>query len=199
VSFESYSQAGQDRFVWEIFGRKETGSFIDIGSGHAWEYSNTFGLEKKGWCGFLFDQFHYQKDPSCSSFVRRRAVMVEGDVISTLPKWIDPAFTEWISYLSIDVDGDSARALAVALDLPVSYGVITIEHDWYHRGRDLRDLERHLLTTNGYDLVCQDVSWGQGPYEDWWVNPKVVPQATRDRFRCRNRWWRDIPNIMADL
>lgn len=198
MSFESYSQAGQDRFVWEILDRPCSGTFIDVGSGHARDYSNTYGLEQKGWIGFLIDRFHWNKDPSCAD-IARRGVMLEGEASEMLRRVAEIHRVKWADYLSIDVDGDSGKVLSTALDLGIGYGVITIEHDWYLRGKELRDLERHLLRAKGYDLVCEGVSWGQGPFEDWWAHPQCVSPDSRDKFRCRNRWWRDIPHIMDDL
>jgi hypothetical protein len=197
TAFQSYSQAGQDLFVWEIYQHRTDGVFLDIGSGHAIEYNNTWGLEQMGWGGRLFDKHHYRDDPSCANVNRSRSLMIVGDAIETILKQsID---LRHIDYLSLDIDGDSARALQVLLCLKIRFGVITIEHDWYACGPALRDVERELLERAGYDLVCADVSWGLGPFEDWWADPQWIPKEQRDKFRCRRRWWRDIPHIADSL
>jgi hypothetical protein len=199
MSFPSQSQAGQDRFIWELFEHVDGGTFFDVGSGHAWEYSNTFALEVyHGWGGYLFDRHHYQQDPTCRDY-NRSSAMIVGDAAQNLLGDTRFLSIKWIDYLSLDVDGDSGKVLAVLLEMGISYGAITIEHDWYSRGRDLRDLERRLLRSAGYDLVCSDISWGQGPFEDWWVHAGKFSLAQRDKFRCNNRWWRDVPHIMDDL
>ena len=57
---------------------------------------------------------------------------------------------------------------------------MTIEHDQYRVGTELRDYLRKRLTELGYVLLCADVVMPDSPYEkfgafeDWWVNPELV-------------------------
>ncbi len=52
---ESYSQWGEDRLVWEHFGRPGTGTFLEAGALHPSNLSQTYFLEKMGWSGVLIE------------------------------------------------------------------------------------------------------------------------------------------------
>jgi FkbM family methyltransferase len=59
-----YSQAGQDKWVYEFFKGKTNGYFIDIGANDGVQYSNTYILEKQlNWNGLCVeaDPFVYEK------------------------------------------------------------------------------------------------------------------------------------------
>ncbi len=52
---QSYSQWGEDRLVWEHFGRRDFGTFLEAGALHPSNLSQTYFLEKKGWHGVLVE------------------------------------------------------------------------------------------------------------------------------------------------
>jgi FkbM family methyltransferase len=45
----------QDELVWEYFGRRDTGFFVEVGANHPKEGSQTWLLEQKGWRGILVE------------------------------------------------------------------------------------------------------------------------------------------------
>ncbi len=49
------SQCGEDRILWQVFMRRRTGYFIEIGAYDGVTLSNTYFLEQKGWCGLLVE------------------------------------------------------------------------------------------------------------------------------------------------
>lgn len=52
----SYSQFGQDLFVFEkLFGRKKSGFFVDVGGHHPVEGNNTYLFEQNGWEGIAIE------------------------------------------------------------------------------------------------------------------------------------------------
>ncbi len=56
LNFESYSQHGQDAFIWNfIFDRKEEGVFLDVGGNDPVIINNSYLFETKGWTGFAFE------------------------------------------------------------------------------------------------------------------------------------------------
>jgi len=57
TEIQSYSQHGQDRFVYETFfkDRVEPGVFVDIGAYNGTLYSNTLLFEKLGWTGLCVE------------------------------------------------------------------------------------------------------------------------------------------------
>ncbi len=63
----SYSQFSEDRLVWEFFGGKPGGFFLEIGANDPENLSQTFLLERNGWEGILVEP---QRD--CCERLRQR-------------------------------------------------------------------------------------------------------------------------------
>ena len=55
TAMKSFSQFGEDALVWEHFGRKPDGFFVEVGANHPTELSNTWFLEQRGWSGVLIE------------------------------------------------------------------------------------------------------------------------------------------------
>lgn len=56
LKVKSYSQFGQDFFVYDmIFGKKKDGFFLDIGANDPIEINNSYLLEQNGWKGIAFE------------------------------------------------------------------------------------------------------------------------------------------------
>lgn len=185
----SYSQAGQDRFVYEILNHKPDGTFLDIGCHDGRKHSNSLALEELGWRGLLVD---IQTFPGlagrASDFIVCDAVTADWKRIFEL---YFPGKTE-IDYLSLDVDEATTATLRRLLEVPIRYRVITIEHDLYRLGMRAAALpQRDLLAHTDYDLLCRDVcvgpgEWGPGgPFEDWWVSHELSTDENRRRFLCQ--------------
>ena len=51
----SYSQCGEDRLIWKLFGYQSTGTYVDIGCHHPTNYSVTYLLYIAGWRGLVVD------------------------------------------------------------------------------------------------------------------------------------------------
>jgi hypothetical protein len=179
----SYSQAGQDRFVYEVLIKTGVlqhamGTFIDIGCAGN-ELSNTRALEEMGWLGLLVDiapQPETTKRPS-------RFMQADATKADLMIRW------STVDYLSLDVDEATLDALKnLPLD-KVRFRVITIEHDAYRFGDKLRPFEREILTKAGYKLICADVC-NPVPFEDWWVDAPYEKYA--ERFKCQGKHWTEI-------
>lgn len=166
----SYSQAGQDRFVHAIIPR--TGTFIDIGCGGK-QFSNTLGLEELGWVGILIDNRPNALDVKRS----RDSKFICGDARSVDWRGIAPMW----DYLSLDVDEHSLDALRnMPLDR-MRFRIITAEHNLY-LSPSLKEPMSKLLADNDYICVCDNVCNENLPFEDWWVTPELYAEAKR--FRC---------------
>lgn len=86
-----------------------------------------------------------------------------------------------IDYLSMDIEGHEYIALKDFNFNEFEIGVMTIEHNLYCDGRERKDLVYNLLTSKGFtrvveDAVCCDQNplWHNKPYEDWYVNNKLL-------------------------
>src|SRR5438552_3236195 len=51
----SYSQFGEDIFLWEYFGGKTDGFFVEAGANHPTRCSQTCLFEEQGWKGILVE------------------------------------------------------------------------------------------------------------------------------------------------
>lgn len=61
---KSYSQFGEDIFVWHLL-RKKKGVYVDVGAYHPILYSNTYSFYKSGWRGVVIDP-----NPLCEELFR---------------------------------------------------------------------------------------------------------------------------------
>lgn len=50
-----YSQFGEDIALRELFGRRRTGFYVDVGCYHPRKFSNTYALHRRGWHGINID------------------------------------------------------------------------------------------------------------------------------------------------
>lgn len=84
-----------------------------------------------------------------------------------------------IGYLSLDID-PAKNTFAVLRRLPhqsYRFSVITFEHDRYQSGNHYMTKSRLLLRSLGYQLVVANLKVFGKDFEDWWVDPQVVPAS----------------------
>lgn len=179
------SQYGQDEFAWLMLEKKSNGTCLDIGSGWPQRDSNSAGLERIGWSCICIDSGKdgTSEDPGW----RERAHMpVIDDATAHDYSYLAE---KHMDYLSLDVDESSAEALAQLLRTArgTTFSVITIEHDEYRFGPEIRERERSMLTMAGYDLLCPAVypedQWRSIVWEDWWVRPGWVSEGRCELVR----------------
>lgn len=173
---ESYSQCGQDIFVFNIL-NKHNGTFLDLGCYLPKKINNTYLLELNGWSGVSVDIIDYHKE-----WEERSNKFIQQDCLnSDLNHLLEVNYNNnVIDYLSLDMEilGDRFKLLEKILKTNYEFKVITIEHDSYINDDYVtfeKIPQRKLLQQNGFILVCGDVSQKDHPtlfYEDWWVNSK---------------------------
>jgi len=182
----SYSQAGQDVFVYSVLKDKQNGSFVEIGSNHPITHNNTYILENKyNWKGLMveydnsFESLYKIHRPK-SIYELKDARQVDYRSILDNNK-----FLHNIDYLQLDLDVDNKSTLDTFLLLndtvfdKYKFATITFEHDIY-RGNyfDTQSISRQILLDRGYMLVFPNVSvfWegSYKPFEDWYVHPSLV-------------------------
>lgn len=166
MNFESHSQAGQDRFAWEVLQHKTDGTFLDIGANHPTEISNTYALEQMGWTGILVEN-----DAHCVELLRaqRTARLIAQD--ATKVDWESVLHgISRMDYLSLDVDEASLDVLhALPLD-KVRFNVVTLEHDAYRFGDERKWRMLARLRNQGYQIYCTDVCDQGLSFEIWAID-----------------------------
>lgn len=170
MALQYHSQAGQDRFVDEMFGgpvKDHHGSFLEIGCCEPMKLSNTYYLEQCGWRGYMFDL-----DMEAVSLCRavRKSIVIYAD--TTIYDWTSLP-QKHFDYLSLDVDSATLKTLQGVLEAGIDFRVATIEHDSYRFGTIPRDTMRGLLLGAGYVLYLANVASQGEPFEDWWVHPSL--------------------------
>lgn len=200
MTFVSQSQAGQDRWAWEMCGRKTSGSFLDIGSFHHVVINNTYALEQMGWRGLgidLNESSIAQSQGRKSRFIVADATKIDWNealIHAAIPEIYGTA----IDYVSLDVDEATPAALQNLLAHGIKFNVATVETDRYRFGDGPRNEMREILMGRSYDLVCADVVVdGFGEFEDWYCCPIGVSSVTRDKFRCQSKRGKDIVSKVA--
>lgn len=173
-----------DWFVLSMLKNKRDGFYVELGSAHPINGSNTISLEKKfGWRGLSIDL----DENLCNQFnsIRQgRAVCTDALTFDYRKYFEENNFPHQIDYLQVDVDsgydhagrsvGNPASSLLALISLPLNtyrFSVITFEHDALinFKYSSVRDAQREILDSLGYSLVQRH------SYEDWWVDPEVVP------------------------
>lgn len=167
-----YSQAGQDKFVYEHI--LSPGTFLDIGCNDPISNSNSLALERLGWRGLLVDT-----DKTMVKMCKERrtnpVILADATQANWLKICLDNNFGPSFDYLSLDVDGPELAVLKSLVAADISFKVITCEHDRYHRGDGPRDAIRAFLLGQGYTLAVPDVKVFDEHYpdgaefEDWWL------------------------------
>jgi SAM-dependent methyltransferase len=177
----------QDEFARRLIG--DSGSFLDIGCGHGRHGSNTYILEKLGWTGLMIDN-----DDELVKLNRtfRRETCVSADV--TKCHWDTLLYRKNFDYLSFDVDDATTLAVQHFPWDTCRFRVITIEHDAYRVGGNVRQLVRQTLNKAGYFLLAADVmtSFAGQPFEDWWVDPKTMAPESYLKYFSVGKLAKDI-------
>ena len=174
----NYSQAGQDLFALELFGKN--GTYIDVGSGEPKIGNNTYSLEvENNWKGFCvdFDKKYEKLWKNCPE--RNNKVYWEdatkfdyskGLIENNLPNKID--------YLSCDLDPQEKTFMAlkkVFFD-GVEPKLITFETDKYKEKIDYEKLAMDFLYPKNYIIAVKDVYSGlkkNKVFETWFINKNI--------------------------
>ena len=176
-------QANQDKFVLNILKEKKNGYFIEIGSNHPINISNTYLLEKQyDWKGIMIEYDSsflglYKLHRPNSIHIINDATKVDYKNIfenNNMPLSFD--------YLQIDLEANNGSTIKTLQKLDneifdtYKFATVTFEHDIYHTNFDNTRLQsRDIFKKRGYICVFEDINnQGANPYEDWYVHPDLV-------------------------
>lgn len=190
----NFSQSWQDIFVLSILQGKYNGSYLEIGAQQPYSCSNTALLNQTfGWDGVSveLDPIHFpdwQLNRQKSKLIIADALSI--DYNSALPMWFGGA--NRIDYLQLDID-PSRNTLRVLELLPLDtwrFSVVTFETDSYAGDLYAQKRSREILKHYGYELIAENVcvlftsiSSDPIPFEDWWVDPRVVDKKIIDDLK----------------
>lgn len=190
-------QAEQDKFVLNVLKNKRNGFFVEIGSNHPVNISNSFLLESQyGWRGIMveydssFLPLYEQHRPNSIHVINDATKIDYLDLFTkhNLPSNID--------YLQIDLEASNMSTIntLIKLDKEVldiyKFSVVTFEHDIYSDSdkSKTRETSRDIFLKRGYKLVFPDIhnTLPKYVYEDWYVHPDLVDMNYIDTLIQKN-------------
>lgn len=197
---KSCSQARQDLFVSAMLEAQPNGFYLEIGGNHPIHVNNTYALETDlGWKGLSLEID--RKMVEDYNLVRKNRCFCGDALRADYKKLLSAVGAPLrIDYLSVDIEPPS-KTLQALQGLPhdlYRFSVITFEHEAYYSGNYYRDTAREFLAGLGYQLVVGDVKNTGNSYEDWYVDPLVIPEAIWKKFESSGVEFTDIPFLTTD-
>ena len=154
-----YSQAGQDLFAYELFGKN--GNYIDIGCGEPMRMNNTYLLETfYGWKGYGIE---YNEDPkkNWELCVERKNKVYWTDALNfNYTKALkENKILQDVDYLSCDIDPQESTFLVLkkVINENIKPKLITFEHDKYKEKKNYDAMAREFLLPKGYKIGIENV------------------------------------------
>lgn len=189
---QSYSQAGQDLFVFHSLGRPESGTFLELGANDPFYNSNSYALELEGWRGVIVEKERCYQARLMEA--RKCTVIIFDATMLDYKNLANSYFKSGLDYLSLDVETDTNTTL----DLVIQWlrpKIITAEHNLYlPKYEGFMEHQREVLFGCGYDLVCSNVHYEGQDYEDWWVLPQF--NSVANKMRCYGKEGKDIVRLL---
>lgn len=180
-----FSQAAQDLFVLTMLQGKRGGTYCEIGGADPFDSNNSFLLEHDfGWSGIsvefdsaLVDKFNLHRRNKC---LHRDATTLDYRQV-----FLEQKFPTQIDYLSVDIEPaeNTYKALTQIPFDSYRFSVITYEHDFHMSGPEYMHKSREFLQKQTYQLVVQNVNCFGRDFEDWWVDPSIVPETIWKKFQ----------------
>lgn len=196
-----YSQAGQDRFIFERLGGGNHLFFLDVGAHNGVSFSNTLALEQEGWRGLCIEPNprHFvdlRKNRKASNVpvavsnfdgsVRFSDGNFDGRISETGELELQcqtfrQIFAEHdvpacIDYLSLDIEEHEAEALSEFPFETHMFRYATIEHNVHLGSSAMKDQIFWILSNAGYERIFENVlSEGdpEYPFEDWYAHSSM--------------------------
>jgi|TARA_B100000929_G_C15378655_1_gene377025 hypothetical protein len=174
-----YSQAGQDLFALELFGKN--GTYIDVGSGEPKIGNNTYSLEvENNWKGFCvdFDQNNYEKRWKNCPERNNKVYWEDASKFDYNKGLIENNLPNKIDYLSCDLDPQEKTfvALKKVINDGIEPKLITFETDKYREKIDYEKLAINFLYPKNYIIAVKDVYSGlkkKKVFETWFINKNI--------------------------
>ena len=183
----NWSQSMQDMFVLSMLDGKKNGVYVEVGADQPRVISNTYLLETEfDWAGVSFE-LDGDKVSFFNTMRRNKCICDDATEFDYKFLFGERNYPKQIDYLQLDID-PAEGTLAALKKMPLDdyrFSVITYETDVYSSGADIQDEQIHILESKGYQLVAKNVKCEGRPYEDWWVDPKVIDEVEWKPYKTR--------------
>ena len=185
---ENHSQSMQDLFVLSMLDGKKNGVYVVVGADRPRVINNTWLLESAyDWMGVSFEIDPVKVD-YFNTIRRNKCICADATEFDYKYLFEERNYPKQIDYLQLDCDPPQVT-LQCLNRLPLEdyrFSVITFETDLYAGGGDVQRQQWETLTNLGYQRVAKNVKNEGNPYEDWWVDPEVIPEDTWKEFCIDN-------------
>jgi len=186
--FGTYSQACQDVFVRLMLNSKNKGVYVEVGAYDEIDQSNSYILEKEhNWVGVSFE-IDEMAARDFNSIRKNKCICGDATQFDYLSHFESNNFPEQIDYLSLDIE-PAIQTLSVLKKLPLNkfrFSVITYEHDRYVSGPECMAESRNIFESFGYVRVVSNVLWEERDFEDWYIDPNVIPAHVYQKYISEN-------------
>jgi hypothetical protein len=174
----NYSQSMQDMFVLSMLDGKKNGVYVEIGADKPRVINNSYLFESQyDWIGVSFE-IENDKVNYFNSVRKNKCICADATRFDYKNLFDKRKYPKQIDYLQLDCDPPQIT-LECLKQLPLDdyrFSVITFETDLYAGGADVQKEQCKILMDLGYHRVAKNVNSENNPYEDWWVDPKVVDE-----------------------
>jgi len=181
---ENHSQSMQDLFVLSVLDGKKNGVYIEVGADRPRVINNTWLLESMyDWMGVSFE-IDPVKVEYFNTIRRNKCICEDATAFDYKYLFNERNYPKQIDYLQLDCDPPQVT-LACLKQLPLEdyrFSVITFETDLYAGGHSVQKEQWEILMSLGYKRVAKNVCNEGNPYEDWWIDPLVVPEERYKPF-----------------
>jgi hypothetical protein len=184
----NHSQAFQDLFVLTMLNGKRNGIYVEIGGADPIDINNTYILERNfNWTGVSFEiDEEVTKDYNTKRV--NRCYCLDATTADYTKIFEENKLLKHMDYLQVDIEPawQTLKSLK-QIDLDTyRFSVITFETDAYYGNNLVISESREILKNHGYQLVASNVKNSGNPFEDWYVDPKVIPETIWKQFICDN-------------
>jgi hypothetical protein len=208
--FGQYSCERQDEFVYHLLAKhlKTPGFFLDVGCAGPCGANNTYVLEKYlQWEGLAFDIGDVEKDEGWHEHRRAKFYQVDATSKAFTTLLRNLVGNRIVDYISLDVDFGTRQhthlALQRIIDADVKFKIMTLEHEYFKYGDLVTYPTRKILKEKGYQMLFENVCFPDGPgrdgWEDWWIDPKLIPHENIMRIGGKNLIYHECIERVKEL
>ena len=174
----NYAQSMQDMFVLSMLDGKKNGVYVEIGADQPRVISNTYLLETEfDWMGVSFE-LEGDKVQFFNTMRRNQCICADATKFDYKFLFEERNYPKQIDYLQLDIEPaeQTLNALKALLWMNIDTLSSHMKLMSIVMGLDIQDEQARILKSHGYQLVAKNVMNEGNPYEDWWVDPAVVPE-----------------------
>lgn len=190
----NYSQSMQDMFVLSVLDGKRNGVYVEIGADKPRVINNSYLLESQyDWSGVSFE-IESDKVDYFNTIRKNKCICADATKFDYKSLFDERKYPKQIDYLQLDCDPPQIT-LECLKKLPLEdyrFSVITFETDLYAGGQEVQIEHWQILSSLGYQRVVKNIKNNENPYEDWWIDPLIIPKKIWKIFANTDKKFEEV-------